>query len=160
MQDSRVPHVALINPNGCTDGQFCSGPGGGEPRLIKNQGGLSGVQDKSDAKENIERMEMAHNKWNVTSVPLLRWRTKLKRASQECDNTLRRCRQCLQEEEEVQQAVRPSAVCCLADAPNAFLSFWHQLYQFSNTTAASARKFFPGIGESRCTGACSINNHR
>ncbi|CAD6253325.1 unnamed protein product [Miscanthus lutarioriparius] len=58
-------------------------------------------QDKSDAKENIERMEMAHikmeaaletsNKWNVTSAPLLCWRSKLKRASQECDNTLRRC---------------------------------------------------------------------
>ena len=61
-----------------------------------------GYQDTSDAKENIERMEMAHikleaaletsNKWNVTSVPLLRWRSKLKRTSQECDNTLRRCR--------------------------------------------------------------------
>ncbi|XP_066335516.1 uncharacterized protein [Miscanthus floridulus] len=77
-----------------------------------------GYQDKSDAKENIERMEMAHikleaavetsNKWNVTSVPLLRWRSKLKHASQECDNTLRMCRQRLQEEEEVQQAVRSS----------------------------------------------------
>ena len=76
-------------------------------------------EDKSDAKENIERMEMAHikmeavletsNKWNVTSAPLLRWRSKLKRASQECDNTLRRCRQRLQEEEEVQQAVRSSS---------------------------------------------------
>jgi len=61
-----------------------------------------GYQEKSDAKESIERMEMAHikmeaaletsNKWNVTSVPLLRWRSKLKRASHECDNTLRRCR--------------------------------------------------------------------
>ena len=66
-----------------------------------------GYQDKSDAKENIERMEMAHikmeaaletsNKWNVTSAPLLRWQRKLKRALQECDNTLHRCRQRLQE---------------------------------------------------------------
>jgi len=78
-----------------------------------------GYQEKSDAKESIERMEMAHikmeaaletsNKWNVTSAPLLRWRSKLKRASQECDHTLRRCRQRLQEEEEVQQAVRSSS---------------------------------------------------
>jgi len=78
-----------------------------------------GCHHKSDAKEHIERMEMAHikleaaletsNKWNVTSVPLLRWRSKLKRASQECDNTLRSCRQRLQEEEEVQQAVRSSS---------------------------------------------------
>jgi len=66
-----------------------------------------GCQDKSDAKEHIERMEMAHikmeaaletsNKWNVTSAPLLRWQRKLKRALQECDNTLHRCRQRLQE---------------------------------------------------------------
>ena len=78
-----------------------------------------GYQEKSDAKESIERMEMAHikmeaaletsNKWNVTSVPLLRWRSKLKRTSQECDNTLRRCKQRLQEEDEVQQAVRSSS---------------------------------------------------
>jgi hypothetical protein len=76
-------------------------------------------QEKSDAKENIERIEMAHikleaaletsNKWNVTSAPLLRWRSKLKRASQECDHTLRKCKQRLQEEDEVQQAVRSSS---------------------------------------------------
>ena len=62
-----------------------------------------GYAEKSDAKEHIQRMEMAHikleaaletsnNKWNVTSAPLLRWRSKLKRATQECNHTLRRCR--------------------------------------------------------------------
>jgi hypothetical protein len=76
-------------------------------------------EEKSDAKEHIERMEMAHikleaaletsNRWNITSSPLLRWRSKLKRASQECDHTLRRCRQRFQEEEEVQQAVQSSS---------------------------------------------------
>ena len=35
MQDSRVLHVALINPNRCIDGQFCSGRGGSLPSLIK-----------------------------------------------------------------------------------------------------------------------------
>ena len=45
-------------------------------------------------------MEMAHikleaaletcNKWNITGAPLLRWQIKLRRATQECDNTLRR----------------------------------------------------------------------
>jgi hypothetical protein len=80
---------------------------------------MEGYQDKSDAKENIERMAMEHfkmeaaletsNKWNVTSVPLLLWRSKLKRASQECDNTPCRCRQRFQEEEEVQQVVRSSS---------------------------------------------------
>ncbi|CAD6253328.1 unnamed protein product [Miscanthus lutarioriparius] len=44
-----------------------------------------GYAEKSDAKEHIERMEMAHikleaaletsKKWNVTSAPLLRWRS-------------------------------------------------------------------------------------
>ncbi|WVZ50747.1 hypothetical protein U9M48_001972 [Paspalum notatum var. saurae] len=69
-------------------------------------------QEKSDAKERMERLEMAHIKleaaleasqrWSVTSAPLLRWRSKLKRAAQECDHTLRRCKQRLQEEEEAQ----------------------------------------------------------
>ncbi|KAG0530442.1 hypothetical protein BDA96_05G186800 [Sorghum bicolor] len=78
-----------------------------------------GYVEKSDAKEHIERMEMAHikleaaletsNMWNITSAPLLRWRSKLKRATQECDHALRRCRQRFQEEEEVQQAVQSSS---------------------------------------------------
>jgi hypothetical protein len=78
-----------------------------------------GYAEKSDAKEHIERMEMAHikleaaletaNKWNITSAPLLRWQSKLKRATQECNHTLRRCRQQLQEEEEVQQVVQSSS---------------------------------------------------
>ncbi|XP_062183350.1 uncharacterized protein LOC133887419 [Phragmites australis] len=75
---------------------------------------LSSIRDKyegkSNAKEHMERMEMAHikleaafetsDKWNVTSAPLLRWRSKLKRAVQECDDTLRRCKQRSQGEEE------------------------------------------------------------
>jgi hypothetical protein len=74
-----------------------------------------------DAKECVERMEMAHirleaaleasNRWGrsvfiTTSAPLLRWRSKLKRAAQECDHTLRRCRRrlCQQEEEAARHA--------------------------------------------------------
>ena len=48
-----------------------------------------GYAEKSDAKEHIERMEMAHikleaaletsHKWNISSAPLLRWQSKLKR---------------------------------------------------------------------------------
>ncbi|XP_066335840.1 uncharacterized protein [Miscanthus floridulus] len=78
-----------------------------------------GYAEKSDAKEHIERMEMAHikleaaleasNNWNITSPPLLRWRRKLKRATQECNRTLRRCRQRLQEEEEVKQGLQSSS---------------------------------------------------
>ncbi|CAD6253339.1 unnamed protein product [Miscanthus lutarioriparius] len=56
----------------------------------------------------LEAALEASNEWNITSPPLLRWRSKLKRATQECDHTLRRCRQRLQEEEAVKQGVRSS----------------------------------------------------
>nr|CAB3490186.1 unnamed protein product [Digitaria exilis] len=71
---------------------------------------LERYDHSSDAKDRMDRMEMAHirleaaleasQRWSVTSAPLLRWRSKLKRAAQECDCTLRRCRQRLQEEED------------------------------------------------------------
>ncbi|KAJ1274808.1 hypothetical protein BS78_05G088800 [Paspalum vaginatum] len=75
-------------------------------------------QRRSNPKDHIERMEMAHIKleaaletscrWNVTSVPLLQWRAKLKRAAQECRSTLRRRkRRLLREEEEA--AMRSSS---------------------------------------------------
>nr|CAB3490187.1 unnamed protein product [Digitaria exilis] len=84
---------------------------------------LSGLMERyehsSDAKDLIERMEMAHirleaaleasQRWSITNEPLLRWRSKLKRATQECDHTLRRCRRRLQEEEEERSSL-PSRV--------------------------------------------------
>ena len=67
-------------------------------------------EEKSKEKENIERLEMAHIKmeavlqvperWQITEVPLLRWRSKLKRAAQECDDTLVKCKQRALEDEE------------------------------------------------------------
>ncbi|KAF8700132.1 hypothetical protein HU200_034498 [Digitaria exilis] len=80
-------------------------------------------ENSSDAKDRMERMEMAHirmeaaleasQRWSITSVPLLRWRSKLKRAAQECDHTLRRCKRRLQEEEEERSSL-PSRVACAA----------------------------------------------
>ena len=61
------------------------------------------------AQIRLEAALETSNKWNITNVPLLRWQSKLKHATQECDHTLRRCRQRLQEEEEVQQAVQSSS---------------------------------------------------
>ncbi|KAL6654892.1 hypothetical protein ACP70R_008357 [Stipagrostis hirtigluma subsp. patula] len=83
---------------------------------------LSSVTDKyeetSNTKEHMDRMEMAHikleaalemsDRWSLSSAPLLRWRSKLKRVMQECDDTLRRCRQRLQEEEEEAELVNSS----------------------------------------------------
>ncbi|KAL6654893.1 hypothetical protein ACP70R_008358 [Stipagrostis hirtigluma subsp. patula] len=84
---------------------------------------LSSATDKyeetSNAKEHMDRMEIAHIKleaalemsenWSLSSAPLLRWRSKLKRVSQECDETLRRCKQLLQEEEEEAEMVNSSS---------------------------------------------------
>ncbi|KAF8700133.1 hypothetical protein HU200_034499 [Digitaria exilis] len=51
-------------------------------------------EHSSDTKEHMERMEMTHimlettlkasQRWSITSALLLRWRSKLKRAAQEC----------------------------------------------------------------------------
>jgi hypothetical protein len=54
-------------------------------------------KEESNANRNLERLEMAHirleaaletsEKWQITDASLLRWRRKLKRAAQECDDT-------------------------------------------------------------------------
>ncbi|CAO1939893.1 unnamed protein product [Urochloa humidicola] len=71
---------------------------------------------RSNPKEHMERLEMAHIRleaaletsdgWNITSAPLLRWRGKLKRAVQECDETLHRCKQRIKEVEAMEDGVR------------------------------------------------------
>ncbi|XP_052162826.1 uncharacterized protein LOC127779932 [Oryza glaberrima] len=84
---------------------------------------ISGLIDrcerKSSAQDHLERLEMAQiklefaletsNKWQITSGPLIRWQKKLKHATEECDDTLRKCRQHIQEEDEVEQQVRNSS---------------------------------------------------
>jgi hypothetical protein len=87
---------------------------------------VSGILDKQgrkpNEKEHLERLEMAHikleaaletsDKWQIRDASLLRWRKKLKRAAQECDDTLRRCKQravAVEDEEKHQRvAVRGS----------------------------------------------------
>uniref|UniRef100_I1Q7P8 Rx N-terminal domain-containing protein n=1 Tax=Oryza glaberrima TaxID=4538 RepID=I1Q7P8_ORYGL len=83
---------------------------------------VSGLIDrcerKSSAQDNLERLEMAQikldfaletsNKWHITSGPLLRWQKNLKRATEECDDTIRICRQRVQEEQEAEQVARNS----------------------------------------------------
>ena len=73
------------------------------------------VKEESNSSRNLERLEMAHikmesvlhvtDKWQITGVPLLRWRSKLKRAAQECGDTLQRCKQRVIEEQEIRQRV-------------------------------------------------------
>lgn len=95
---------------------------------------LSGLKDRCDGrssvKEHMERMEMAQikleaaldtsDKWDVSSsVPLQRWRNKLKRAAQECDDTLRRCKQRIREEEIVSDSSFPKR---MAHTAKSFIS--------------------------------------
>ncbi|XP_066393004.1 uncharacterized protein [Miscanthus floridulus] len=87
---------------------------------------LSGLVKKYDGKEeingirNIERLEMAHirleaaletsNKWQITDTSMLRWQKKLKRAAQECDEKLHKCKQRILEEECMEQEVMNSSI--------------------------------------------------
>ncbi|GJN24361.1 hypothetical protein PR202_gb12098 [Eleusine coracana subsp. coracana] len=69
--------------------------------------------EESNAKRNLERLEMAYirlqaaietsNKWQITDAPLLRWQRKLKRAAQECDIMLQKCKQRILEDEQKEQ---------------------------------------------------------
>ena len=87
---------------------------------------LSGIIQKYEEKEesnvnrNLERLEMAHirleaaletsKKWQITDASLLRWRRKLKRAAQECDDTLHKCKQRILEVEQMEQEVKNSSL--------------------------------------------------
>ncbi|CAL5077147.1 unnamed protein product [Urochloa decumbens] len=76
-------------------------------------------REKLNANENLERLEMAHiklqaalgisNTWMITDASLLRWRKKLKRAAQECGDTLHNSKERILEKEHVKQEVRNSA---------------------------------------------------
>ncbi|PAN09337.1 hypothetical protein PAHAL_2G014500 [Panicum hallii] len=87
---------------------------------------LSGIVQKYEEKEesnvnrNMERLEMAHirleaaletsEKWQITDASLLRWRRKLKRAAQECDDTLHKCKQRILEDEQMEREVKNSSL--------------------------------------------------
>ena len=74
---------------------------------------------ESEASRNLERLEMAHirleaaletsDKWKITDTSMLHWRRKLKRAAQECDDTLHKCKQRILEDEQMEQRVRNSS---------------------------------------------------
>ncbi|KAJ1287536.1 hypothetical protein BS78_02G017900 [Paspalum vaginatum] len=76
-------------------------------------------REESSADRNMERLEMAHirleavletaDKWQIADASLLLWRRKLKRAAQECDDTLHRCKQRILEDEETENEVRRSS---------------------------------------------------
>jgi len=77
-------------------------------------------KEESNANTNLDRLEMAHirleaaletsKKWQITDASLLRWRRKLKRAAQECDETLHKCKQRILEDEQMEQEVKNSSL--------------------------------------------------
>ncbi|WVZ61675.1 hypothetical protein U9M48_011512 [Paspalum notatum var. saurae] len=90
-------------------------------------------KDDSKVNENIETLEMAHikleaaleisEKWQITDASLLRWRKKLKRAAEECDDTLQKCKHRILEEEQMEQEVRNSSFSKrIAHATKSFIS--------------------------------------
>ena len=76
-------------------------------------------KDESNKDMNLERLEMAHtrleavldisDRCQITDASLLRWRSKLKRVAQECDDTLHNCKQRILEDEETEKEVRKSS---------------------------------------------------
>ena len=87
---------------------------------------LSGLFQKYEVKHdstlsrNLEKLEMAYirleaaleisEKWQITDASLLRWRRKLKRAAQECGETLHKCKHRILEKERMEQEVRNSSL--------------------------------------------------
>ncbi|CAL4906217.1 unnamed protein product [Urochloa decumbens] len=73
-------------------------------------------KDESNKHRNLERLEMVHTRleavleisgrWQITDASLLRWRSKLKRVAQECDDTLHNCKKRILEDEETEKEVR------------------------------------------------------
>nr|CAB3451796.1 unnamed protein product [Digitaria exilis] len=55
------------------------------------------------AQIRLEAALETSEKWQITDASLLRWRRKLKRAAQECDETLHKCKQRILEDEQMQQ---------------------------------------------------------
>ncbi|CAL5007581.1 unnamed protein product [Urochloa decumbens] len=116
-------------------------------------------KDKLDANESLERLEMAYikleaaletsSRWQITDTSMLHWRKKLKRAAQECDDTLHKCKQRILEEEQVEQEVRNSAFPKrIAHATKSFIfSIGRNDNELSRTTVQRFEWFADGASE-------------
>nr|XP_034569389.1 uncharacterized protein LOC117833901 isoform X3 [Setaria viridis] len=104
-------------------------------------------KEESNEKRNLERLEMAHirleaaletsNNWQITDASLLRWRRKLKRAAQECDDTLHKCKQRILEDEQMEREVEKPC-----------MSTWRSSMRRRSTSGgARKRKVFQGDDE-------------
>ncbi|KAM0862205.1 hypothetical protein ACQ4PT_045411 [Festuca glaucescens] len=109
--------------------------------------------DKPDQKpSDVERLEMAHikmdaalqisNKWQITDVPVLRWRSKLKRAAEECDEALRHCKQRAMEDDAVRQGISQSPFPKrIAHAAKSFISSFITHGKDESSSPLNVRRF-------------------
>uniref|UniRef100_A0A0D9WV08 WW domain-containing protein n=1 Tax=Leersia perrieri TaxID=77586 RepID=A0A0D9WV08_9ORYZ len=114
---------------------------------------VSKLKERPDelSKDNIERMEMAHirmeaalvmsSKWQITDVPVLRWRSKLKRAAQDCDDTLRRSKQRIVEDNQTKQQVSHSFPKMIAHATKSLVSSFITGDDASCVASADVQRF-------------------
>ncbi|WVZ53812.1 hypothetical protein U9M48_004705, partial [Paspalum notatum var. saurae] len=120
------------------------------------------VEEKTDLSENIERLETAQIKmeaalemslkWQISNRPLLRWRSKLKRAAHECDDTLRQCKQRAIEEEDIRHDVRESSFPKrIAHATKSLISYFIPFGKdesiFSSASIRRFERFADGANE-------------
>uniref|UniRef100_A0A0E0AFC3 Uncharacterized protein n=1 Tax=Oryza glumipatula TaxID=40148 RepID=A0A0E0AFC3_9ORYZ len=109
---------------------------------------------KLNEEDGMERLEMAHirmeaalevsSRWPpVTDASLLRWRKKLKHASDECSQVMERCKRRAMEDDEMEQEVRQCAFPKrIAHATRSFLSsFTGQKKVDSLITTSTIQKF-------------------
>ncbi|CAN6374799.1 unnamed protein product [Urochloa humidicola] len=117
-------------------------------------------KENSNPNDNLERLEMAHikleaaletsSKWQVTDSSLLRWRKKLKRAAQECDDTLYRYKKIILEEEQIEQEARNSSIPKrIAHVTKSFIfsAFGHNNYESSRSVVRRFEWFADSASE-------------
>ncbi|KAM0892223.1 hypothetical protein ACQ4PT_025887 [Festuca glaucescens] len=92
---------------------------------------LAKNEEREDMSEDLERLEMAHIKmeatleasrrWNIADASLLRWRSMLKRAAEECEDALHRCSRRSMDEQEVRNSSFPRRI---AHTTRSYISYF------------------------------------
>ncbi|CAM0948082.1 unnamed protein product [Alopecurus aequalis] len=110
--------------------------------------------DKPDQQKpsDMERLEMAHikmeaalqisNRWQISDVPMLRWRSKLKRAAEECDETLHYCKQRALEDKVIRRGISQSPFPKrVAHAAKSFMSSFITRGKDESSSSVNVQRF-------------------
>ncbi|CAM0913553.1 unnamed protein product [Alopecurus aequalis] len=110
--------------------------------------------DKPDQQKpsDVERLELAHIKieaalqiskrWQISDVPVLCWRSKLKRAAEECDETLRQCKQRAVEDQVIREGISRSPFPKrVARAAKSFMSSFITRGKDESSSYVNVRRF-------------------